>query len=281
MDGSLTVNGERAARPRDPVSEGDELAIAAELQVHSDAVAQPLALEVAYEDAHVAVVYKPAGLVVHPGAGVADGTLQNALLHRYPQTATLPRAGLVHRLDKDTSGLLVVGLDLPAYTELSRAMQAREIRREYDAIVWGRILAGGTVDAPLGRDPRSRTKISVQAGGRHAVTHYRVHQRFGWHTWLRVQLETGRTHQIRVHMRHIQHPLVGDGTYGGRQWRGAGIPPELRTTLASFPRQALHARRLALHHPVSGEEIVCELPPPSDLQALTRQLAALSPDRGD
>jgi 23S rRNA pseudouridine1911/1915/1917 synthase len=281
LSGQLTVNGAAVARVRDPVAEGDELVIRAELEVEGETEPQQLAFDVVYEDAHIAIVHKPAGLTVHPGAGVASGTLQNALLHRYPQTAPLPRSGLVHRLDKDTSGLLVVGLTLESLTELSRAMQAREIVREYDAVVWGRLVSGGTIDAPLGRDPRSRTKVAVVAGGRRAVTHYRIHQRYAWHTWLRVQLETGRTHQIRVHMRHIQHPLVGDAAYGGRLWRGTGIPGELRTTLAKYPRQALHARRLALSHPITGEPIVCETELPDDLRSLIDQLGQLSPDRGD
>ena len=236
------------------------------------------------QDEHLLAVDKPAGLTVHPGAGAPDGTLQNALLHRFPDLAAMPRAGIVHRLDKLTSGALVVARTPAAHTALVRMLQARDIGRTYDALVWGRLVAGATVDAAIGRDPRSRLKMAVLPdgrGGREAVTHYRVHARYGWHTHLRVRLETGRTHQIRVHMQHIRHPIIGDDTYGGRRGHGRGIPEALRATLASFPRQALHARELALRHPLSGEAMAFEAPLPEDMRALLAQLARESPDRGD
>ena len=160
-------------------------------------------------------------------------------------------------------------------------MPARDIGREYDALVWGRLVSGGRVDAPIGRDPRSRLKMAVTRDGREAVTHYRVHARFGWHTHLRVRLETGRTHQIRVHMQHIRHPIIGDDSYGGRRGHGRGIPESLREALAAFPRQALHARRLRLKHPATGAEMLFEAPLPADLAALLARLQAESPDRGD
>jgi 23S rRNA pseudouridine1911/1915/1917 synthase len=274
-EGRLTRNGAPVARSRDAVRTGDRLALvvpdAPSVQPH----AQAIALEVIYADQAIAIIDKPTGLIVHPGAGAPDGTLQNALLHRFPQTALLPRAGLVHRLDKDTSGLLVVALTLKAHAALVAAMAAREIRREYETVVIGLVTAGGTVDAPIARDPRNRLRMAVVAhGGRRAVTHYRVIERFAHHTYLRVRLETGRTHQIRVHMAHIRHPVVGDTLYGGRVLRGAGLPEELRRMLREFPRQALHARELALLHPESSEELVFESPLPADLQSLLTALRA-------
>lgn len=279
--GRLRRNGAAAARRREPVAAGDWLELEARVEADGRDVAQALSFEVLFADAHLAVIDKPAGLTVHPGAGAPDGTLLNALLHRFPQTATVPRAGIVHRLDKDTSGLLVVALSLPAHTALVRLMQAREIHREYDAVVSGRLTAGGMVDAPIGRDPQHRTRMAVVRGGREAVTHYRVQQRFAAHTWLRLQLESGRTHQIRVHMKHLHHPIVGDATYGGRQLRGSGLSPILRDALTSFPRQALHARRLALAHPIDGTAIEVEAPLPPDMAGLIECLAAEAPDRGD
>jgi 23S rRNA pseudouridine1911/1915/1917 synthase len=232
---------------------------------------------VVYADDALAIINKPAGLTAHPGAGQPDGTLTNALLHRWPQTAVLPRAGLVHRLDKHTSGLLVVALNPSAHTRLVAAMAARRIKREYDAVVNGTLTAGGTVDAPISRDPHNRLRMAVVAGGRSAVTHYRVHQRFTYHTHLRVRLETGRTHQIRVHMAQIKHPIAGDAVYGGRLARGVGMDAGLRETLRRFPRQALHARELALQHPVDGRELAFTAEPPADLQALLATLRAAEP----
>ncbi len=224
--------------------------------------AQPIAIDIVYEDAELLVINKPPGLVVHPGAGRADGTLQNALLHHRPALQSVPRAGIVHRLDKDTSGLLMVAATESAHTALVRMLQARTVQREYLALVLGRVISGGTVDAPIGRDRRGRKRMGVRSDGRPAVTHYRVQARFARATLLTVRLETGRTHQIRVHLQQAGFPLVGDRQYGSRAdpWR------------AVFARQALHACRLGLTHPASGAAMQWEAPPPPDMQALLDRL---------
>ncbi len=226
-------------------------------------VPQDIPLDVVFEDDSLLVVNKPVGLVVHPGSGNPHGTLLNALLHRVPQVAELPRAGIVHRLDKDTSGLLVVAKTLQAHTDLVRQLQARTVKREYLALVYGEIDRDGTVDAPLARDRFNRTKRAVHHAGKEAVTHYEVVERFPGVTLVRCKLETGRTHQIRVHMQHIGHPLVGEQVYGASRRGHHKIP---------FPRQALHAERLGLIHPVTQEYMQWECPLPPDFAAL---LAAL------
>lgn len=264
--GRVLHNGRLAERARQPVRVGDQLQVDPDdAALDSRVVAQSIDIDVLYADDALAVINKPPGLTVHPGAGRPDGTLQNALLHHFPQTAAVPRAGLVHRLDKDTSGLLVVALDLRAHTRLVATLARREIRREYDALVIGAVTAGNTVDAPIGRDPRHRTRMAVTAGGRRAVTHYSVAERFERLTLLRVQLETGRTHQIRVHLAHLRHPLVGDAVYGSRRRSGVAIAD-------AFPRQALHARRLAFVHPLSAAPLEFEAPLPDDLQTLLQAL---------
>ncbi len=273
--GRVTVDGlER--RPRDPVLGGEQVWLRAEPETRVEAGPEPIPLSVIFEDDTLLVIDKPAGLVVHPGAGNPGGTLQNALLHRRPELATLPRAGIVHRLDKDTSGLMVVAASEPAHAALVRAMEAREIRREYEAVCVGVMTAGGTVDAPVGRHPVDRLRMAVRDTGKPARTHYRVMDRYRGHTRVLCRLETGRTHQIRVHMAHIRYPLVGDALYGGRLAIPRGATPELADTLRRFRRQALHARRLALAHPATGAEMSWESPLPADFAGL---VAALETDR--
>lgn len=231
-------------------------------------VAEDIPLTIVYEDANLVVIDKPAGLVVHPGNGNAHGTLMNALLHHAPELAAVPRAGIVHRLDKDTSGLLVVAKTLASQTDLVRQLQARTVKRHYLALVHGKVGAGGTVDAPLGRHPVQRTRMAiVKNGGKEARTHYAVLERFSRCTLVECQLDTGRTHQIRVHMASIAHPLVGDPVYGKTKGYVGG---DVR--LDAFPRQALHALRLALVHPASHQEMAWESPLPADFAALLEAL---------
>jgi 23S rRNA pseudouridine1911/1915/1917 synthase len=271
--GEILVDG-ATRRPRDKVSGGEAVLVRAELPQETRAEPQALALELVHEDRDVLVVNKPAGLVVHPGAGNPDRTLQNALLALDPGLAALPRAGIVHRLDKDTSGLLIVARTLPAHTALVRMLGERDIHREYEAICRGVMTAGGTVDAPIDRHPLERVKMAVREGGRESVTHYRVIKRFRAHTHVRVQLETGRTHQIRVHLAHAGYPIVGDRVYGGRLTLPKGAGEALRTALREFPRQALHAARLQLDHPVTGRPLECLAPLPDDMRQLLAVLAA-------
>lgn len=272
-DGRLTVDG-AVLRPRDIVHSGAQLVLEAEQEAQGEWLAQDIELEIVYEDEHILVIDKPAGLVVHPAAGHQDGTLLNALLYHVPDIANVPRAGIVHRLDKDTTGLMVVAKTLEAHTKLVAQLQARSVSRIYEAIVIGVITSGGTIDAPIGRHGVQRQKMAVVDAGKVAVSHYRVLERFRAHTHTRVKLETGRTHQIRVHMSHIGYPLVGDPVYGGR----FRIPPvasqTLVQTLREFPRQALHARFLELDHPVTGVRMKWESPLPEDflwLLSLLRQ----------
>lgn len=255
---------ERAAAPRMRVWGGEGILVMPEPEPAQAARRpEPIALEVIYEDDVLLVLDKPAGLVVHPGAGNPSGTLLNALLYHAPQLAGLPRAGIVHRLDKDTSGLLVVARTLEAQTDLVRQLQARTVKRRYLAVVLGAPAPRGVVDAALGRHPTHRTRMAVVAGGRSARTHYRVLERFADASLVECALETGRTHQIRVHMASIGHPLLGDPVYGPRRSRGEG-----------FSRQALHAWRLALRHPASGRLMQWECAPPADLRELIERLRA-------
>ncbi len=270
--GNVRVNSRITATPRHTVRGGDELRLKAPVERASVIAPQKIKLDIVHEDADLIVVNKPAGLLVHPGAGRPDGTLQNALAHRWPQTAQLTRNGIVHRLDMDTSGLMVVALSERAHLRLVEAMAGHHVQREYDALVVGAVPSGGTVRAAIGRHPRDRVKMSVQARGRPAVTHYRVLERYPQHTQLRVRLETGRTHQIRVHLAYIRHPVFGDPVYGGRVLRGTGMPEDLRRMLATFPRQALHARELGFAHPVTGARMTFTREPPADFQELVGAL---------
>ena len=273
--GTVEVDG-RPLRGKDRVLGGEQVRIRAELPADERVQAEAMPVAIVFRDRSLLVIDKPPGLVVHPGAGNARHTLQNALLALDPQLALVPRAGLVHRLDKDTSGLLVIAPTPEVHTALSAAMAARHITREYLALCTGVMTGGGTIDEPIGRHRTLRTRMAVRVDGRAAVTHYRVERRFRAHTLVRVTLETGRTHQIRVHLAHIGFPIVGDPVYGGRRRIPAGCSPQLAAELRAFPRQALHAARLALAHPASGRELQFEAPLPDDMQRL---LAALEADR--
>jgi 23S rRNA pseudouridine1911/1915/1917 synthase len=266
-DGSVALDG-RPARPRDAVFGGEQVVLRAHATIDERVAPETMPLNVKYRDAHVFVIDKPAGLVVHPGAGNRARTLQNGLLALDPKLAAVPRAGIVHRIDKDTSGLLVVARTLEAHAGLVDAMHEHQVQREYIALCVGALTGGGTVDKAIGRHRTDRLRQAVRADGREAVTHYRIEKRYARHTLLRVILETGRTHQIRVHLAHIGHPLVGDPLYGGRRQLVGGLAPEERDALAAFRRQALHAAKLEFTHPVSGKTISVESPLPADLVAL-------------
>jgi 23S rRNA pseudouridine1911/1915/1917 synthase len=258
---------------------GQHVAVHAVTEPLREVAAQAVAFRILYEDESLLVVDKPAGLVVHPGAGNPDGTLENGLRRHEPALAALPRSGLLHRLDKDTSGLVLVAKTLPALTHLTRALQERRITREYRALVNGCMTAGGTVEEPIGRHPVHRTRMAVHVGGRPAVTHYRVLGRLPAHTWIAVRLETGRTHQIRVHLAHIGFPIVGDPDYGGRPRLPPGATPEVIARLRAFRRQALHAWGLSFAHPVSGEPLEFTAPVPEDLREILRALAGADAER--
>lgn len=272
-NGLVTVD-DRQLRAKDKVLGGERVDVMATLEDEVSSQPQRIPLEILYEDETLLVINKPAGLVVHPAAGNPDGTMLNALLHHAPELVSVPRAGIVHRLDKETSGLLVVARTLKAQTHLVQQLQERAFEREYEAVAVGVMLSGGSVDAPIGRHPVDRKRMAVSQRGRPAVTHYRVAERFRAHTHVRVHLETGRTHQIRVHMAHIRYPLFGDPVYGGR----LRIPPQsseqFTEALRNFRRQALHAVRLGLTHPESGEVMQWQAPLPADMEYLLHVLRA-------
>ncbi len=270
--GQVTVDG-RAPRKRDTVRGGECVEIEVPAPVPSTARAQAIPLAVVYEDDELLVIDKPPGLVVHPGAGNREGTLMNALLHHAPALAALPRAGIVHRLDKDTSGLLVVAKTERARQNLIGQLQTREMGREYAALVEGVLVSGGTVEAPIGRHYRDRTRMAVSARGKEAVSHYRVLKKYRAHTLVQVKLESGRTHQIRVHMAHLKHPVVGDPVYGGRLRLPKGCSESLAETLRAFRRQALHAMKLTLTHPATGKTVSWTASVPADMSALMEALA--------
>jgi len=273
--GAVTLDG-AVAPPRQLLRGGEQVRLEAELEAEVELAPEDIALDVVHQDEHVLVLNKPAGLVVHPGAGNPAGTMLNALLHHDPKLAELPRGGIVHRLDKETSGLMVVARSLPAHTALVEMLSRHDVERQYEAVVLGQLVAGGTVDAPIGRHMGDRLRQAVrdEEDGKHAVTHYRLRERFRAHALLQCNLETGRTHQIRVHMAHIGHALVGDPLYGGGLRLPKGATPELVAALRGFRRQALHAERLAFAHPVSGEPLSFSAARPADLDELVRILRA-------
>ena len=267
--GLVTVNG-KPGSVKQKVWGGEDICVTPQIHPSEQPYqAQDIPLEIVYEDDAIMVINKPVGLVVHPGSGNWEGTLLNALLHHAPELANVPRAGIVHRLDKDTSGLMVVAKTLVAQTALVRQMQARSVKREYLALVWGELEYDNTINIPIGRHPSQRTKMAAIENGKEAITHYSVEANFPSCTLVRCRLETGRTHQIRVHMTYIGHPLVGDAVY---QKGGQKCVPALRALLNGFPRQALHATRLALEHPVTGERMEWEVPLPEDMEQLLDQI---------
>ncbi|MBX3709270.1 MAG: 23S rRNA pseudouridine(1911/1915/1917) synthase RluD [Gammaproteobacteria bacterium] len=265
--GSILVNG-NLAKTKTKIKGGETILITPILKLQPQWEAQAIPLQIIYEDDELIVINKPVGLVVHPGAGNADNTLLNALLYHAPELQSLPRAGIIHRLDKDTSGLLVIAKTPMALQHLSRQLKKRAILREYQAIVYGAMISGGNVDAPIGRHPLLRKRMAVIDTGKTAITHYRVAEKYRAHTRLHVRLETGRTHQIRVHMAYIHHPIVGDSTYGGRTQLVKNMAPELIQQLRQFKRQALHAFALGLIHPRSNKFVRWEIDLPNDIQQL-------------
>jgi len=270
--GQIRVNGE-TWRSKDKVAGGEDVVLQYEPE-NAVETFQPesIPLDIVFEDDHLLVLNKPPGLVVHPGAGNWSGTLLNALLYRFPELQSIPRAGIVHRLDKQTSGLMVVARTLQAHKSLVDALQLREVSREYVALVEGKLIAGGCVEEPIGRHPVERKRMAVRENGKPAVTHYRINRRYQSHTLLDVKLETGRTHQIRVHMAHIHHSIVGDPVYGNRRRVPKGMKEADLLALRGFRRQALHAKRLGLVHPGSGEAVSWEAPIPDDYTELLSML---------
>ncbi|WP_133130111.1 23S rRNA pseudouridine(1911/1915/1917) synthase RluD [Legionella yabuuchiae] len=270
--GFITFN-DHCLKPKEKVKGGELVRIEASF-ARGDASfeAEDIPLNVVFEDDHLLIINKPSGLVVHPGAGNLKSTLVNALLHYDPALEPLPRAGIVHRLDKDTTGLLIVAKTLPAHTALIRQMQAREIQRSYLTLVHGHVIAGGKLATFYGRHPRNRLKMAVTKQGKEAVTEYRVKQHFNHFTLLDIRLLTGRTHQIRVHMAHLNHPIVGDPLYGGRARIPARVSDSLKNTLQTFKRQALHAYSLSFLHPISHQELTFTIPLPDDFKQLLSQM---------
>ena len=266
--GNVSVDGQVITVPRHKMQMDEVVTVSAEIEVQVTSQPQDIALDIVYEDEHILVINKPADLVVHPGAGNPSGTVLNALLNHVPEIDKVPRAGIVHRLDKDTTGLMVVAKTIPAQTHLVDQLQTRVMSREYEAVAMGTMVAGGVVDEPIGRHATKRTHMAVRENGKPAVTHFRVIEKFRAYTHLRLKLETGRTHQIRVHMAHIKHPLLGDPTYSGRPRLPKGASDDFINTLRGFQRQALHAAQLSLYHPETEEWMTWQAPLPQDMQDL-------------
>lgn len=281
LDDRVQVNGRLVNKPKEKMLGGEQISIDALIDEDMRFEPQNLPLNIVYEDDDILVINKPRDFVVHPGAGNPDGTVLNTLLYHYPDIADVPRAGIVHRLDKDTTGLMVVAKTVPAQTRLVESLQLREITREYEAVANGRMTAGGKVEEPISRHPTKRTHMAVNPMGKPAVTHYRVMEHFRAHTRLRLRLETGRTHQIRVHMAHINHPLVGDQLYGGRPRPLKGASDEFRDALREFDRQALHATMLRLYHPITGIQMEWHAPIPDDMVKLIEVLKADAQEHQD
>ncbi|HGU9771192.1 TPA: 23S rRNA pseudouridine(1911/1915/1917) synthase RluD [Morganella morganii] len=281
LDDRVQVNGRLVNKPKEKMLGGEQISIDALIDEDMRFEPQNLPLNIVYEDDDILVINKPRDFVVHPGAGNPDGTVLNALLYHYPDIADVPRAGIVHRLDKDTTGLMVVAKTVPAQTRLVESLQLREITREYEAVANGRMTAGGKVEEPISRHPTKRTHMAVNPMGKPAVTHYRVMEHFRAHTRLRLRLETGRTHQIRVHMAHINHPLVGDQLYGGRPRPLKGASDKFRDALREFDRQALHATMLRLYHPITGIQMEWHAPIPDDMVKLIEVLKADAQEHQD
>ena len=271
-NGEITVDGATVA-PKYRIKGGETVLarVPEPLEIGLKAEPEDIPLDIHYTDDHLFVINKPAGLVMHTAPGNLSGTLQNGLLQVEPRLATIPRAGIVHRLDKDTSGLVMIARTLEAHFSLVQQLQERSVHRVYDAIVQGEMVAGGTIDEPIGRHPVDRKRMAVNEKGKTAITHYRAITKFSNHCHIGVKLETGRTHQIRVHMSHIQHPLIGDAVYGRRNLPGR-VSDELKKLIVEFPRQALHARELGIVHPASGEEMQWQADMPSDMQQLLQGL---------
>lgn len=270
--GYVQVN-DKVLKPKDSVIGGENIKINAEIEAVDDSwIAEEIQLDIIHEDQDVLIINKPAGMVVHPGAGNHQGTLVNALLHHSPQLEGIPRAGIVHRIDKGTTGLLMIAKTLQAHNSLVSQLQERTVQREYQAIAMGVMTAGGTVDEPVGRHHIERKRMAVISTGKPAITHYRVEQRFRSHTHIRCKLETGRTHQIRVHMAHIRYPLLGDPAYGGRLRLPKGATEAFQTALQSFKRQALHAGLLGFVHPRTEQDVSWQIEMPDDMQSILTTL---------
>jgi len=270
-DGYVLID-KKIMRPRDKIQGGEQVEIQAEIEVQISASPENIPLEIIFEDEYLIIINKPAGLIVHPGAGNPQHTLMNALLHHDQKLDQIPRAGIVHRLDKDTSGLLVIARTPQSHTSLVKQLQTRDMHREYVTIVSGVMTAGGTIDQPIGRHPKHRTRMAIVKNGRTAITHYRIIRKYRHHTQLQVNLETGRTHQIRVHMTWYHHPIIGDPVYGAKKQLVKGMDSNLANIVTAFPRQALHARAIQLLHPHSDELMTWEAPIPEDITELIDSL---------